>query len=117
MSKLVQKREKWNLKRKMLVVILASLLPMLLMVSIFFVHTRSRMMEQYLGKAGEKVERISQNVDEMLWNIYSVSDNFAYNEELAPYLNKTYNPKDWIYKAADIQFINRLILRNTTSCV
>lgn len=93
----------------MLVVILASLLPMLLMVSIFFVHTRRRMMEQYLGKAGEKVERISQNVDEMLWNIYSVSDNFAYNEELAPYLNKTYDPEDWIYKAADIQFINRLI--------
>lgn len=112
MSKGTQRESRWNLKWKMLGVILGGLLPMMVAVTILFVQTRNKMAEQYLDKASAKSERISQSIDEMLWNIYAVSDNFAYDEELSKYMNNTYGPEKRIYKDRDIRTITRQIFEN-----
>lgn len=98
-----------DLKKKMLAVILGALLPMLLAITVLFLQTRSRMTRQYLQLATERTEKMSQAIDEMLWNIYAVSDKFAYDKELSPYLNSIYEEEAEDYKHMDMRTIlNRI---------
>ncbi|MDO5424668.1 MAG: histidine kinase [Eubacteriales bacterium] len=94
-----------NLKWKMLGIILCGLIPMLLAVTVLFFKTRSRMEEQYLRMANSSVEKAGRNLDDMLWNIYGVSDNFAYDTELLEYMSKTYQAGEEIYKRRDTRLI------------
>lgn len=109
MNRAEDREQKLNLKWKMLAVILGSLLPLLFAVTLLFFQTRNKMTEQHLETASNQVERISRSVDEMLWNIYAVSDNFAYDEELGRYIGSTYSEEERLFKERDIRTISKQI--------
>ncbi|HCL03071.1 MAG TPA: histidine kinase, partial [Lachnoclostridium phytofermentans] len=100
-KKLKMKRN-WGLKGKMLFGILQVLIPVMIVITILFWNTQKVMKQEYMRTTQSRVTEIANKIDAKLSDIYSVSDNFAANNQLDKYIEKKYSPQEQIYKKLDI---------------
>lgn len=104
----VNKMKKWNkrrrigLKGRMLFGILQVLIPVMVVITILFWHTRTIMKKEYMNMTQSRITDIANKIDAKLQDIYSVSDNFAANDQLDKYIEKEYSPEEQMYKKLDI---------------
>lgn len=96
------KKRNIGLKRRMLYGILQVLIPVIMIITILFWHTRKVMRQEYMRTTQGRVTDIANKIDAKLQDIYSVSDNFAANDQLDEYIEKEYSPQEQLYKKLDI---------------
>lgn len=96
------KRKYLGLKGRMLLGILQVLIPIMIVITILFWNTRKVMKQEYMRTTQSRVTEIANKIDAKLTDIYSVSDNFAANDQLDKYIEKVYSPQEQIYKKLDI---------------
>ncbi|MCR1841513.1 sensor histidine kinase [Murimonas intestini] len=92
---------RWNLKKRMLVGFLAVLGGVFVIITVLFLHTRNTLKEEYRAMLKARVEGIGNDIDALIRDVYNVSDNFAFNDQLESYIDKVYKPEDWAIKKAD----------------
>ncbi|MDR0924124.1 MAG: histidine kinase, partial [Hungatella sp.] len=80
------KKRNIGLKRRMLYGILQVLIPVIMIITILFWHTRKVMRQEYMRTTQGRVTDIANKIDAKLQDIYSVSDNFAANDQLDEYI-------------------------------
>ncbi|WP_367568406.1 histidine kinase [Lacrimispora sp.] len=102
MNEKIQKKRNADLKRRMLYGILQVLIPVMVIITILFWHTRNVMKQEYMRTTQSRITDIASKIDAKLQDIYSVSDNFAANDQLKQYIEKEYSPQDQMYKKLDI---------------
>ncbi len=102
MNEKIQKKKNADLKRRMLYGILQVLIPVMVIITILFWHTRNVMKQEYMRTTQSRITDIASKIDAKLQDIYSVSDNFAANDQLKQYIEKEYSPQDQMYKKLDI---------------
>ncbi|MFT4105785.1 MAG: histidine kinase [Lacrimispora sp.] len=102
MNEKVQKKKSADLKRRMLYGILQVLIPVMVIITMLFWHTRNVMKQEYMRTTQSRITDIASKIDAKLQDIYSVSDNFAANDQLKQYIEKEYSPQDRMYKKLDI---------------
>ena len=100
-NRLVKKRN-IGLKRRMLYGILQMLIPVMVIITMLFWHTRKVMKQEYMRTTQSRITDIANKIDAKLQDIYSVSDNFAANDQLNKYIEKEYSPQEQMYKKLDI---------------
>ncbi|WP_156945297.1 sensor histidine kinase [Lacrimispora indolis] len=100
-NRLVKKRN-IGLKRRMLYGILQVLIPVMVIITMLFWHTRKVMKQEYMRTTQSRITDIANKIDAKLQDIYSVSDNFAANDQLNKYIEKEYSPQEQMYKKLDI---------------
>ncbi len=86
----------------MLYGILQVLIPVMVIITMLFWHTRKVMKQEYMRTTQSRITDIANKIDAKLQDIYSVSDNFATNDQLNKYMEKEYSPQEQIYKKLDI---------------
>ncbi len=59
------------------------------------------MKQEYMRATQSSVTDIANKIDAKLLDIYSVSDNFAANDQLDKYIEKEYSPEEQLYKKLD----------------
>lgn len=96
------KKRNIGLKRRMLYGILQVLIPVVVIITILFWHTRKVMKQEYMRTTQSRVTDITNKIDAKIQDIYSVSDNFAANDQLNKYIEKEYSPTEPMYKKLDI---------------
>ena len=96
------KKRNIGLKRRMLYGILQVLIPVVVIITILFWHTRKVMKQEYMRTTQSRVTDITNKIDAKIQDIYSVSDNFAANDQLNKYIEKEYAPTEPMYKKLDI---------------
>lgn len=96
------KKRNIGLKRRMLYGILQVLIPVVVIITILFWHTRKVMKQEYMRSAQSRITDIANKIDAKIQDIYSVSDNFAANDQLNKYIEKEYSPTEPMYKKLDI---------------
>ena len=96
------KKRNIGLKRKMLYGILQVLIPVMVIITMLFWHTRKVMKQEYMRTTQSRITDIANKIDAKLQDIYSVSDNFAANDQLNKYIEKEYSPLEPMYKKLDI---------------
>lgn len=102
MNEKIQKKKNADLKRRMLYGILQVLIPVMVIITILFWHTRNVMKQEYMRTTQSRITDIASKIDAKIQDIYSVSDNFAANDQLKQYIEKEYSPQDQMYKKLDI---------------
>ncbi len=96
------KKRNIGLKRRMLYGILQVLIPVVVIITILFWHTRKVMKQEYMRSTQSRITDIANKIDAKIQDIYSVSDNFAANDQLNKYIEKEYSPTEPMYKKLDI---------------
>ncbi|ADL04979.1 integral membrane sensor signal transduction histidine kinase [[Clostridium] saccharolyticum WM1] len=96
------KKRNIGLKRRMLYGILQVLIPVMVIITTLFWHTRKVMKQEYMRTTQSRITDIANKIDAKLQDIYSVSDNFAANDQLKKYIEKEYSPQEQLYKKLDI---------------
>lgn len=96
------KKRNIGLKRRMLYGILQVLIPVVVIITILFWHTRKVMKQEYMRTTQSRITDIANKIDAKIQDIYSVSDNFAANDQLNKYIEKEYSPTEPMYKKLDI---------------
>lgn len=96
------KKKNLGLKGRMLLGILQVLIPIMIVITILFWNTRKVMKQEYMRTTQGRVTDIANKIDAKLSDIYSVSDNFAANDQLDKYVEKVYSPEEQMYKKLDI---------------
>ena len=86
----------------MLYGILQVLIPVMVIITTLFWHTRKVMKQEYMRTTQSRITDIANKIDAKLQDIYSVSDNFAANDQLKKYIEKEYSPQEQLYKKLDI---------------
>lgn len=81
------------------------LLPLTAVTFGLFLRTRQEMKNQAVGDIHQRAQAIAAQVDELVYNIQSVSDKFAYDEEIEECVNKEYEGRT-IEKQKDIYELN-----------
>lgn len=92
---------RWNLKQKMLGGLFSVLIVVFLLITALFLQTSERMREEYEKMTANQAEKIMKDIDEVVSDIYNVSDNFAANEQLDEYIEREYGPEENLVKKAD----------------
>lgn len=103
------KEKKWNLKTRMLIGFMSLMLAMSIIISVLFLHTSSTMRNEYKKLVRGSVEGVVDSIDNLVREVYNVSDNFAANDQLDAYIDKDYTPEQSIQKKADtIRLYNQI---------
>lgn len=97
-----QRKKNLGLKRRLLYGILQVLIPVMVIITILFWHTRKVMKLEYMRTTQSRITDIGNKIDAKIQDIYSVSDNFAANHQLNEYIEKEYPPQEPMYKKLDI---------------
>lgn len=95
-------KRNWGLKGKMLFGILQVLIPVMIVITILFYNTQRVMKQEYMRTTESSATEIANKIDAKLSDIYSVSDNFAANNQLDKYIEKKYSPEEQMYRKLDI---------------
>lgn len=82
-------------------IVIGILVPLTLTISILFIRARQTMIDHAISSVNEKVSTIARNVDDLIGNVHSVSDKYAYDNELEGYTSKFYG-KHIIEKRRDM---------------
>ena len=88
----------------------------LAVISVLFYHTTNKMRGEAIYRLEYSTREIGQSVDEIIQNIYGVSDAFALDDKLSHYTNGDYSDNP-IKKRRDIVIIvNSLFIRQMATC-
>lgn len=99
---------KASLKRQLFVLItIGVLIPLLVVSALLFVRARQQMQNQEIAHVSEDSAQVISGLDEAILNVQHVSDKFSIDEDLYPYLRKSYGG-DTVDKMHDTRTINNL---------
>lgn len=94
-----------SLKRQLIFyIIIGVLVPLILMMTILFLQTRTQMKKQAIQSVKQQMEIVANQIEQLVYNVHSVSDNNAYNEQFEEYTMKYYGT-NLLEKRRDIQLI------------
>jgi len=94
-----------SLKRQLVFnIIIGVLCPLLLVMTFLFTQNREQMKRQAVENVEQKVDLITKQVEQILYNIHRVSDYYAYDEAFTLYTKKDYKDQE-SEKNIDIQRI------------
>lgn len=88
--------------------VLACFLLLFAVVTIMFIQTRSRMHKDAVAKLEDSAAYISSGIDDMVLNIYGVSDNFALSDRLWELINEDYSGRPTEKKRVTMRIVNSL---------
>lgn len=109
--KKLRKYMEQNLRRQLVFYLLIGVLvPFTAVTSFLFIKARREMKKQAIGDIQMRAESLANQVDELLYNILSVSDTFAYDEGIIEGLEKDYEGRS-IEKMNDIYEWNRYFMQ------
>lgn len=98
----------FSLKRQLITYIVLGIMgPLIIVMSILFVKTRAEMKAQAVENIRQKVQSIAEHIEQMIYNIHSVSDHNAYNDTFEAYTLTKYGDS-LMEKRRDIQIIKAM---------
>ena len=99
---------KASLKRQLFVLItIGVLIPLLVVSALLFLRARQQMQNQEIAHVSEDSAQVISGLDETIINVQHVSDKFSIEDDLYPYLRKSYDG-DIVDKMHDTRTINNL---------
>lgn len=96
-----------RLRRQLIGYLIIGVLGPMILVSLFlFVQARKEMKRQAVVNLQQRSLALVQQIDRFLGNIQTVSDNFAYDAEMAQIIEKDYHG-NWLEKRKDIYVLSQ----------
>lgn len=105
-----KKHKNSSFKRKVIMIVLMVLIPMIIIITVLFVQTNQIMQEKAFASLKYNIVDIQNRIDEMIHNIYNVSEIFGNESNIIKELDKSYNEKQLIEKRAAILRIQNRIM-------
>ncbi len=96
------KRKRWNIKKRIMAGFVIVLAVVSVVVTLLFRQTENTLRVEYRKLVQSSVEGAVHRLDMLVREVYNISDNFAFNNQLEPYLEKTYTEDQVHLKQADV---------------
>ncbi len=101
------KRDRWNIKERIMAGFVIVLVVLSVVVTVLFRQTESTLREEYRRLVQSSVDGAVHRLDRLVQEVYSISDSFAFNEQLQIYLDKVYEQDQVQVKRADVMRMYR----------
>ncbi|MDE7184989.1 MAG: HAMP domain-containing protein, partial [Lachnospiraceae bacterium] len=96
------KQKRWNIKKRIMAGFVIVLAVVSVVVTLLFRQTENTLRVEYRKLVQSSVEGAMHRLDMLIREVYSISDNFAFNNQLENYLDKTYTEEQVHLKRADV---------------
>ena len=96
------KRNHWNIKKRIMAGFVVVLAVVSVVVTLLFRQTENKLRVEYRKLVQSSVEGAMHRLDMLVREVYSISDYFAFNNQLERYLDKTYTDEQVHVKRADV---------------
>ncbi len=96
------KRTNKNIKSDIMLAIVMVNIPLLIVITYFFIQTNRTMQEKYVKTLDYNTREIQSKIDDIISSIYNVSDTFAFDQRVLAELDKVYGENKKIEKRAAI---------------
>lgn len=96
------KWKRWNIKKRIMAGFVVVLAVVSVVVALLFRQTEDTMRMEYRKLVQGSVESAVNRLDMLVREVYSISDNFAFNQQLESYLEKEYTAEQVQIKRADV---------------
>ena len=101
------KRNHWNIKKRIMAGFVVVLAVVSVVVTLLFRQTENKLRVEYRKLVQSSVEGAMHRLDMLVREVYSISDYFAFNNQLERYLDKTYTDEQVHVKRADVMRMYR----------
>lgn len=101
------KRNHWNIKKRIMAGFVVVLAVVSVVVTLLFRQTENTLRVEYRKLVQSSVEGAMHRLDMLVREVYSISDYFAFNNQLERYLDKTYTEEQVHVKRADVMRMYR----------
>lgn len=101
------KQTHWNIKKRIMAGFVVVLAVVSVVVTLLFRQTENTLRVEYRKLVQSSVEGAMHRLDMLVREVYSISDYFAFNNQLEKYLDKTYTKEQVHLKRADVMRMYR----------
>lgn len=103
------RQKRWNIKKRIMAGFVIVLVVVSAVVALLFRQTENKLRTEYRRLMQRSVEGVVHRLDMYIREIYNVSDNYAYNNQLDSYLEKEYTTDQVYQRRADVmRMYNRI---------
>lgn len=107
------RRNRWNIKKRIMAGFVIVLVVVSAVVALLFRQTENRLRTEYRRLVQRSVEGAVHRLDAFIREIYNISDNYAFNNQLDGYLEKEYTVEQVYQRRADVMRMYSNIFENS----
>lgn len=104
-------QRRWNIKKRIMAGFV--LVAVSAVVALLFRQTENKLRTEYRRLVQRSVESAVHRLDTFIWEIYNISDNYAFNNQLDSYLEKEYTEEQVYQRRADVMRMYRNIFETS----
>ncbi len=107
------RQNRWNIKKRIMTGFMIVLVVVSVVVALLFRQTENKLRTEYRRLVQRSVESAVHRLDMYIREIYNISDNYAFNNQLGSYLDKEYTEEEVYQKRADVMRMYRNIFETS----
>lgn len=96
------RQNRWNIKKRIMAGFVIVLVVVSAVVALLFRQTENELRTEYRRLVQRSVESAVHRLDTFIREIYNISDNYAFNNQLDSYLDKEYTEEQVYQRRADV---------------
>lgn len=106
-------QRRWNIKKRIMAGFVLVLVAVSAVVALLFRQTENKLRTEYRRLVQRSVESAAHRLDTFIREIYNISDNYAFNNQLDSYLEKEYTEEQVYQRRADVMRMYRNIFETS----